>query len=265
MKIDSSPYGSYPAKATSPSAAPQELATVLEDMQAALKEAERRDQLLISSMEKEREKRALDQFKVTKQKFDIRVGKPVDSSARLTQRLVSANNESEVGSVISQASQSLTSLRLIAALGEGEDAKKAQAIIQKINRLLNRASGKIRDLRNEQSMQTQKKRAEDRKQDAKAEKIKYELRKKQKMRHIREGGYLREASLSVTADRLEEAQAGAADPLARLDGASEAEIAAQAEAMAAAEVSAESMGGGEMIGGEGGGEVSAGGGVDISV
>lgn len=218
-------------------------------------EAEKHKELIASLEQKlEKNKRSLlDGFPTRSEgKYGVKVSKPSDNTGRLTQRLVAANTEAEVSGVMAEASQNLVSLRITAALGSPEDAQKAKAIIQRINKLIHRGSGKIMDLRSEQVMKSRSKRAEQERKDKKAEKIKTQLRQKQKMRHSREGWYLRECALNRLQDDF--------DDIFRdgMAASSEAAIAAQADAMAAVEVAAEAACPGDAsVDVGGGGEVAS--------
>lgn len=192
-------------------------------------------------------------------KFKMSNSKPSDSSVQLTRRLAAASTDFEIQSVIAKAGSSMVSLRLIASIGEGDDKKKAKEYLRKLEKLMDRASGKLKDLRNEAGLEQQRNRAEKQKQERRTEEIKAELRKRRRDRHNRENSWLREAANDSL---MTAASPGRAkdDPADRLDAASEAEIAMEAEAIATAETAAA---GGDVS--AGGGEISTGGGGEAAV
>lgn len=270
MSMEITKYGLPAQVGTAQAAAPVgNIVPTAEDLAQMKAEVENRDQVMVSFLEREREEKRnsmLDMLPTkVEQKYQVRASKPSDNTARLTQRLVAANSEGEVSTVMAEAGSNLVSLRLIAALGTPEDAKKARAIIARLNKLIQRGSGKISDLRNEQIMKSRAKKAEQEEKHKKAEKIKHQLKQKQVKRHSKEGWYLRESALNRLHDDL--------DPLingdVHLDAASEAAIEAAAEAMAAAEVSIEAAAPGGDVGVDaGGGEgvsMDAGGGVSLDI
>lgn len=231
--------------------------------QSLLEAEAQRSKELLATLEKELEKNKKSLFDgfaaQSTNKFEVKVSKPTDNTARLTQRLVAAGTESEVSAVIAEAGQNLVSLRIVAALGKGEDAQKARAIIQRLNKLINRGSGKIRDLRGEEVLRSRSKRAAEERKNAKAEKIKAELRQKQRTRQAKENGYLREDPPGLFQSDYQTTLPG--------DYPSEAAIAAQAEVMAAAEVAMEAAGpGGEaaVAGGDVGAAAAGGGAEGVS-
>lgn len=116
-----------------------------------------------------------------------------NSAGELTSRLVMATSEQQVRSVVADAHSKLANLRLIAALGDDDEAQKAQACIGKLEKLLGRARVKIRDLRDEDVIKRRQRKAEENRQDERAEQIKTQLRKKRIARGTKENGYLIDA------------------------------------------------------------------------
>lgn len=201
-----------------------------------------------------------------KNQFGIHNSKPKDSASQLTQRLVAATGQFEVRQVVADAGSNLIQLRLIAAIGKDGDAQKARAYIKKLERLLDRAGRKIKDLDNEELLRVRKKKAEQKRMQKRAEQIKEELRKKQIARLARENSYLlddlhdRILGPGIPGRRKKEA----ADSSAAVDGVTEAAISAEAESIAAAEIAVESAapsgdsgGAGELSAGDSGGEGAA--------
>lgn len=240
---------------------------VEEMLEAEAQRAEKRDVVAISGKSEEETrlqkwKEMLEKLEQAKNQLKVKATPPKDNSAQLTQRLVAATMQTEVRGVISDATRSLTSLRSAAVNCEKKDRAKIEALIRKMNKLINRASRKIRNLDDEQALSSRQKKAQQAKQDKRAAEMRDELRKRKMERMMREQRYLREAAKDPTISW---------DPAQGFTGqgtASEAEIAAEAEAIAAAEVVAD-VGGGELgaevaAGGEGAG-ADAGGGGEVAV
>jgi len=169
---------------------------------------------------------------------NISTSKPQDGSSKLTKRLVAALGQFEVRQVISSANKNLMSLRMIAAAGNGEDAKLARSYIKKLEKLINRASSKLEDLNKEDILKFQQARAKQQKQKQRVEEIKAELRKKQHARMARENGYL----LGDLQENILGTKDTANAPMPVSGVTSEAAIAAQAETIAAAEMAAGNIG-----------------------
>lgn len=180
---------------------------------------------------------------------------PEDSSGALTRRLVAAGDQFEVQMILSEAFKNMTGLRMIAAMGSGDDAKTAKTYLRKMEKVVRRGRRKIKDLGKEEALTRNQIRAEREHQKERAREIKAELRKRMLERKRRENGYLKDAQ--------EEQAAKSSGKDAELDPASEAQLEAEAQAMAQAEVAVESSSGGGAgeTGGTGGdagsGEVSA--------
>lgn len=212
------------------------------------KEPQRKDSLQ-ESLRQMQEKQALFQMFQTQtastanDAFSVNVSEPKDTSARLTQRLVSACGQFQVRQMIAEAGGEMFVLRLIAALG-GENAEKAKAYLKKLDRFIVRAERKIKDLDREDDMRLRKKSAERKKQQKRAEEIKNELRKQRICRQARENGYLIEQMQDMILGLKPHQTRRRTQETARLDVASEAAISAEAEAIAEAEVA----GGGEAAG-----------------
>lgn len=116
-----------------------------------------------------------------------------DNSGTLTRRLVAAISQEEVLSVISEAFKNMSAVRMAAAMGEGKDAKKAFAIIKRLNKLIARAQRKMKDLGKEAMLLQKRQRAEKRKQEFFAKQIREELERHIRERKQREKTYLRDA------------------------------------------------------------------------
>ncbi len=147
-----------------------------------------------------------------------------DNSGTLTRRLVAAISQEEVLSVISEAFKNMSAVRMAAAMGEGKDAKKAFAIIKRLNKLIARAQRKMKDLGKEAMLLQKRQRAEKRKQEFFAKQIREELERHIRERKQREKTYLRDAR-----PLREEAQSGP-EPMTRAE--LEAKVMALSQSMA---------------------------------
>lgn len=197
----------------------------------------------------------LEQLREAPNKLEMKTSAPKDGSSRLTQRLVSAVSQFEVRSVITKASTELMNARIAASLATGDDKKKAQAIVRRLEKVIDRATRKISDLQGEENLQRQVNQAQKAKQRQRADELKGELRAQKRRRQERERRYLQEAGENDRNDAMEGLGQGQPSAQTEMDPASEAEIAAKAEAIAAMEVAVESAAGGGDAGA--GGEAAA--------
>lgn len=268
-------YGQLYAQAAgeAPGALPEgeteEQTNLLELLQ---KELERQQQELVKQQQKKQLEADLS-ASALKEKYGSTKQKPHDPSGGLTARLVSAGVESQVGAVIAEAGSSISSLRMVAAQGEGDDADKARAYIKKLEKLIQRARRKITDLRGEDVAKSRQRKAEQQHKQKRVEKIKYQLKQKQVRRAARENSYLLDrtdpSSLYKSRDPREKDMEGAtaaqiAQIAREMAFAEAAFTAAETEGATAAE-QAEASTGEVAAGGEGIAAGSEGGGLDISV
>lgn len=176
---------------------------------------------------------------------------PQDKSGALTRRLVAAISQMEIHQVISEANESMISLRVAAATGDKDTAKAAKAIIRKMEKLIRRGHRKVADLNKEDGMRQEQTRAEKQQKKERAEQIKKELREQIRKRKEREKKYLRE----------EEEREQNVPSNFKLDAATEAQIEQQAQMQATMEAAAPAaqMGAemGSAVAPSGGGESGA--------
>jgi ribosomal protein L14 len=149
-----------------------------------------------------------------------------DNSGALTRRLVTALSQEEVLSVISEAFKNLGAVRMAAATGEGKEAKKAFAIIKRLNKLIARAQRKMKDLGEEAAMLLKHQRAEKKKQELLAKQIRAELERHIRERKNREKTYLRDTAPL----REEDYMTPGLEPMSRAE--LEAKVMALAQSMA---------------------------------
>jgi hypothetical protein len=126
-----------------------------------------------------------------KSAMDAKAPGPKDASGRLTRRLVAAGFQGEVRSIITEAYENMSDW-LKAAMGGGEDARKAFAAIRRLNKLIQRAQRKIGDLDREDLLRLKRERAEQKQESLRAKQIEQELKRRIEERRMRERRYLQE-------------------------------------------------------------------------
>lgn len=119
---------------------------------------------------------------------------PGETSA-LFSRLAQAQSSTQVRSVISAAERNICSLRLIASFGTDQEKSKARSAIAAMQKAVLRASGKIKDLDEEEGLQIQRKKAEKAQRLKRAQQMKIDLKKKKAFRHARDQGLISEGRL----------------------------------------------------------------------
>lgn len=172
---------------------------------AALRE-ERESQPSLSEMMKEAQQRADERermFKLTKN--PARYG---DAPIMAYSKLARARTAGEVDAASGYARRQIARLR--AAKGsDSENADRIQAAINQLQKAVNRAGRKKRELSQEKTAAARQARLEREERTREAKRQRQELRRKQAQRVIRESGYLREAEIDnrqqgqLAAGRLE--------------------------------------------------------------
>ena len=112
-----------------------------------------------------------------------------DPTYRLTRRLVTAKTINEVHSILFEAFKSLGDTIQAAATGD----KKAQNVLRRLNKLIRRATRKVRDLGNEDEIRRKKEQARRKEIEHLARQLEQELKRKLEERKRREMRYLRDA------------------------------------------------------------------------
>lgn len=162
-----------------------------ERLAAALREGQD-SQPSLSEMMKEAQQRAEERermFKLTKN--PARYG---DAPIMAYSRLARARTLGEVDAASGYARRQIARLR--AAKGsDSENADRIQAAINQLQKAVNRAGRKKRELTQEKTTAARQAKLEKEKRTREANRQRHELRRRQAQRMIRESGYLREAEI----------------------------------------------------------------------
>jgi hypothetical protein len=141
---------------------------------------------MIEAQKKAKEQR--DKFRIPK---NTRYGdRAIEAYARLSR----ARRQSDVSVAASYARRQIAQLK-IAKRQDDENAPRIQAAINQLQKAVVRAGKKKRDLNREELTEARRRRAAEKDQTAEAYRLRQELRRRQKLRMIREHGYIREAEI----------------------------------------------------------------------
>lgn len=141
---------------------------------------------MIEAQKKAKEQR--DKFRIPK---NTRYGdRAIEAYARLSR----ARRQSDVSAAASYARRQIAQLK-IAKRQDDENAPRIQAAINQLQKAVVRAGKKKRDLNREELTEARRRRAAEKDQTAEAYRLRQELRRRQKLRMIREHGYIREAEI----------------------------------------------------------------------
>ena len=116
--------------------------------------------------------------------------RPMEAYARLSR----ARTRSQVGAAAGYARRQIAQLRA-AKRQDSENAPRIQAAINQLERAVVRAGRKKRELDQEQLTEARSRRLEEGKELKKAQTLRQELRRRQRLRMIRERGYIKEAEI----------------------------------------------------------------------
>ena len=200
--------GYYPGQA----APGQEAVPTQEEQKAlaeALKEQEDDQKTLVDMMKEAREKAEAAAKKrdemLKKTKSSRRYG---DAAIMAYSKLARARTAGDVDAASGYARRQIAQLR--AAKGSDPDnAERIQAAINQLQKAVNRAGRKKRELSQEKASAARQAKLEKEKRTREAKRQRHELRRRQAQRVIRESGYLREAEIDnriqgqLAASRLE--------------------------------------------------------------
>lgn len=137
------------------------------------------------------------QKKAKEQKDKFRIPKNTrygDRAIEAYARLSRARRQSDVSAAASYARRQIAQLRA-AKRQDSENAPRIQAAINQLQKAVTRAGKKKRDLDREQLAEVRRRRAVEKDQTAEAFRLRQELRRRQRLRVIREHGYIREAEI----------------------------------------------------------------------
>ncbi len=183
---------------------PQETPAVTRASSLLPKEKDETTTLMERMLEAQKKaKEQKDRFKLPK---NTRYGDlPMEAYARLAR----ARTQSQVGAASGYARRQIARLRAEKRQADSVDAPRIQAAINQLQKAVTRAGKKKRDLQKEQFTEIRRKRLEAKQELGKARALRQELRRRQKLRLIREHGYIREAEIDdhsqqqMAATRLE--------------------------------------------------------------
>lgn len=181
-----SPYSqTMPAQGAAPV---QEERKALTD---TLKEQEEEQKTLVEMMQEAKEKADKRKEQLKLPKNSRRYG---DAAILAYSKLARARSLGEVDAASGYARRQIAQLR--AAKGrDSESAERIQAAINQLQKAVNRAGRKKRELSQEKLSAKRQARLEREKRKREASRLRHQLRSRQAMRMIRESGYLREADV----------------------------------------------------------------------
>ena len=141
-------------------------------------------------------KEAREKADATREKFNSIKPKPRygDAPMEAYARLARAKRPAEVNTAAGYARRQIARLKA-AKQTDPDNAKRIQAAINQLQKAVQRAGKKNRDLERERVAQARQKKLQQEKRSREARRQKQELLRKQAMRRIRESGYLREAEV----------------------------------------------------------------------
>ena len=141
-------------------------------------------------------KEAREKADATREKFNSIKPKPRygDAPMEAYARLARAKRPAEVNTAAGYARRQIARLKA-AKQTDPDNAKRIQAAINQLQKAVQRAGKKNRDLERERVAQARQKKLQQEKRSREARRQKQELLRKQVMRRIRESGYLREAEV----------------------------------------------------------------------
>ena len=175
-------------------AAPGQSAPVQEEQKSlaeALKEEQDSQPDLVEMMKEAREKAAERAEKLKLPKNSRRYG---DSAIMAYSKLARARSLGDVDAASGYARRQMAQLRA-AKRSDPDNADRIQAAINQLQKAVNRAGRKKRELSQEKLAAKRQARLEKEKRTREAKRLRHQLRSKQTMRMIRESGYLREADI----------------------------------------------------------------------
>jgi len=157
---------------------------------SGLQKKETESKSIIESMREAREQaeKRRDQFKIPK---NTRYG---DAAIMAYSRLARARSISEVSSAAGYARRRMSQLKA-AKRQDTDNARRIQAVINQLQKVVNRAGKKKSDLQSERLTELHRKKLEEENQRRKAERLKHQLLKRKTARTIREHGYIKEAEI----------------------------------------------------------------------
>lgn len=184
-----SPYSQGQSVSQQAPASVQEERKALTD---ALKERGKGQKTLAEMMKeaKEQAEKRKEQFKLPQN--SQRYG---DAAILAYSKLARARSLGEVDAASGYARRQIAQLRL-AKRSDSDNAERIQAAINQLQKAVNRAGRKKREISQEKLSAKRQARLEKEKRTREAERLRHQLRNRQAMRMLRESGYLREAEIN---------------------------------------------------------------------
>ena len=157
----------------------------------ALKEQEESQTTLVEMMKEAREKAEKRKEQLKLPKNSQRYG---DAAMLAYSKLARARSLGEVDAASGYARRQIAQLRA-AKRSDSDNAQRIQAAINQLQKAVNRAGRKKREISQEKLAAKRQARLEKEKRTREAKRLRHQLRNRQAMRIIRESGYLREAEV----------------------------------------------------------------------
>lgn len=203
MSISGAGAGTY---YQSPAASGQSAGGEQQTLAEALKK-ERQSQPSLSEMMKDAREKAAEREKMFRlPKNSRRYG---DSAVMAYSKLAQAKTPAQVDAASGYARRQIAQLRA-AKRGDSDNSARIQAAINQLQKAVNRAGRKKRELNQEQIAAKRQARLEKEKRTREAKRLRHQLRNRQALRMIREAGYLNEAE---TDNRIQDQLAAARQEL----------------------------------------------------
>jgi len=212
---------------TTPQAAQEEQASIAQ----ALKEEQASQPTLVEMMKEAREKAAEREKMFQLPKNSRHYG---DAAITAYSKLARARSAGEVDAASGYARRQIAQLRA-AKRSDSDNADRIQAAINQLQKAVNRAGRKKRELSQEKLTAKRQAKLEREKQTRKAKRLRQQLRNRQTTRAYRESGYLREAHLdNQLQDQLSAAKLELREQMQELSASVHMSVDAAAQQYAAA-------------------------------
>ncbi len=189
--INISGISPYPQGQSAPPQVPVPAEEERKALADALKEQEEDRKTLAEMMKEAQEKAEKRKEQLKLPKNSRRYG---DAAILAYSKLARARSLGEVDAASGYARRQIAQLRA-AKRGDSDNAERIQAAINQLQKAVNRAGRKKRELSQEKLSAKRQARLEKEKRKREASRLRHQLKNRQAMRMIRESGYLREAEV----------------------------------------------------------------------
>lgn len=229
MNISGVGAGAYYQSQTAPA--------VQEEQKALAGVLEEEDRKTLSEMMKDAREQAEQREKMFRQtRNNRRYG---DAAIMAYSKLARARSAGEVDAASGYARRQIAQLRA-AKRSDSDNADRIQAAINQLQKAVNRAGRKKREISQEKLTAKRQARLEKEKRTREAKRLRHQLRSKQAMRMIRESGYVREADVdNRMQDHIAAAREELRDQMGQLTRQSQSQVEAAVQQYSAAASSAE--------------------------